>query len=187
MSFYSEEGNFAFIHNPKTGGSSIRDMLQEAFDDAGYVAPCHTPASEVRKLVGRDEVPDVWLFGFVRDPYAWVESIRRYTAQMPDSMLSPWVDARYFKYWELSRDDHVSDAAMLTALKALCKPVVLVREGTRANPSRHTILIVMDVDGYRCLDTYHPNTGRSLDDLLLGVNRADGPETRDVKYFYGYC
>ena len=70
----------------------MRDMLQEAFDDAEYVAPCHTPASEVRKLVGRDEVPDVWLFGFVRDPYAWVESIRRYTAQMPDSMLSPWVD-----------------------------------------------------------------------------------------------
>ena len=87
MSFYSKEGRFSFIHTPKTGGSSIRDMLSAAWPDATYIAPCHTEAAKVRAMV-----PDgTFLFGFVRNPYEWVESLRRYVSLMPGSVLYEYI------------------------------------------------------------------------------------------------
>lgn len=87
MSFHSPSGNWVFIHVPKTGGSSIRDMLRDAFPDADYLSLAHDGPEEVRAVMGEARWSEAFKFAFVRNPYTWVESMRRYALRQPGSRL----------------------------------------------------------------------------------------------------
>lgn len=94
---------YVFIHNPKTGGTSIRGMLG---DRATWRDPkAHLSAEEMRGKICVDEQNTAawnkaFKFAFVRNPYDWVEIYRVEVMQyathpMHSTSLNPvkWAEA----------------------------------------------------------------------------------------------
>lgn len=66
---------WAFVHVPRTGGSSIRHALERIGGVRGGLRK-HVPAREIRRLY-----PDIMMFGFVRNPWDRLVSLYSYLAQ----------------------------------------------------------------------------------------------------------
>lgn len=101
MSLYSPKG-YLFVHNCKAGGTTVRNLLQGPL--VRYLTVPHDPAIRVRNYMRNIGAEGQWnlafKFGFVRDPYAWVESYRRHCVAQKDHPLN-WVanEPASFPYW----------------------------------------------------------------------------------------
>lgn len=88
MSYYLP-GEYLFTHIPKTGGTSIRNWI--GTEDSWYLMQPHSSAHEVRGYMvshGMERQWDeVFKFAFVRNPYDWVESLRRFAEVTLDHPL----------------------------------------------------------------------------------------------------
>lgn len=90
MSLYSPSKNFLFTHVPKTGGTSMHRWLTASIPDAAYLtyehpqdAGCHLYCMGSKRIMGK-AWDSAWKFAFVRNPYTWVESLRRYALRRPE-------------------------------------------------------------------------------------------------------
>lgn len=110
MSLYSPSKNFLFTHVPKTGGTSMHRWLTANIPDAEYLtyehkgdAGCHLYCMGSFRIMGAEKWRDAWKFAFVRSPYTWVESLRRYALLRPEGAryakasdnLVSWVEDLY--------------------------------------------------------------------------------------------
>lgn len=91
MSLYSPSKNFLFTHTPKTAGTSMHRWITANVPDAAYLtyehpndAGCHLSCLDAGEIMDYDAWDWAWKFGFVRNPYTWVEAIRRYSLLRPE-------------------------------------------------------------------------------------------------------
>lgn len=88
MSLYSPQG-FIFIHNRKTGGTSLRNLLTGPL--VRYLTIPHESAHGTLRHMRGIGAEGVWnlafKFAFVRNPYTWVESMRRHAIAQRDHPL----------------------------------------------------------------------------------------------------
>lgn len=88
MSLYSPSG-FIFIHNRKTGGTTMRGLLLGPL--VRYLTIPHESAEGVRKYMRDLRAEGQWMlsfkFAFIRSPYTWVESMRRHAVAQVDHPL----------------------------------------------------------------------------------------------------
>ena len=98
MSLYSPRG-FIFIHTRKTGGTSLRNMLLSPL--TRYLIGPHSTAIETRDHMSSLGGWGMWnlafKFAFVRNPYTWVESMRRHALVQEDHVLHS--EAHWIKSW----------------------------------------------------------------------------------------
>lgn len=98
MSLYSPEG-WLFIHVRKTGGTTLRNLLLAPL--VRYLTTPHDTATSVRDHMGKLGAEGHWnlafKFAFVRDPYTWVESMRRHAIKQEDHPLN--IDANDVEAW----------------------------------------------------------------------------------------
>jgi hypothetical protein len=59
----------AFVHNQKTGGTSMERWLKRRCPDAIQVGFPHTLAREMHEQLGHEQWEDYFSFGFVRNPW----------------------------------------------------------------------------------------------------------------------
>jgi chondroitin 4-sulfotransferase 11 len=89
MSLYSPEG-WLFIHVRKTGGTTLRNLLFAPL--VRYLTIPHDPAYMVKDHLFKMDAIGHWniafKFAFVRDPYTWVESMRRHCIAQQDHPLN---------------------------------------------------------------------------------------------------
>lgn len=87
---------WAFVHVPRTGGSSIRHALQATGGMRGGMRK-HLPAHEIRK-----RYPGIRMFGFVRNPWERLVSLYAHLSQNErTAKLYDWGKwpSRTFKDW----------------------------------------------------------------------------------------
>lgn len=98
MSLYSPQG-WIFIHVRKTGGTTVRNLLLGPL--VRYLTTPHDMAYYVRRHMAEREALGLWnmafKFAFVRDPYTWVESMRRHAIAQEDHPLR--ADAYNISEW----------------------------------------------------------------------------------------
>lgn len=137
----SHAHQFAFIHLPKTGGSSVKVALEPFADDplayppnrwldrcgihVNYVAPwrskrfrTHTPAAILYRELPPQAFAELFTFAFVRNPWDLLASSYRFLASSPDHRRGRLAArlgsfARYVDY-ELARGKLVQ-SRMLTS------------------------------------------------------------------------
>lgn len=66
----SRQRRLVFIHNQKTGGTSIRNFLHRFVPDMERLLPEHARAVHGIARLGREEWDSYYSFGFVRNPWA---------------------------------------------------------------------------------------------------------------------
>lgn len=126
MSLYSPQG-FIFIHNRKTGGTTMRNLLMGPL--VRYLTIPHDPSESVRKYMLSLRAEGHWnlafKFAFVRSPYTWVESMRRHAVAQEDHPL---------------REDAMGDVlAWPERLAEACQDKLLTTDG-RILFQRHMVL-----------------------------------------------
>lgn len=80
---YSKKHKTIFVHNQKTGGSSIEKYFFENVPDAKNILPRHTYATQGMAKLG-DEWDGNYVFGFVRNPWSRLVSWYSMIAERPD-------------------------------------------------------------------------------------------------------
>jgi hypothetical protein len=66
----SEAHRVLFVHVPKTGGSTIDEMLDNEVPDARKVTGCTRHTGYAKLIRAEPGLADFWSFGFVRNPFA---------------------------------------------------------------------------------------------------------------------
>ncbi|MBD3262197.1 MAG: hypothetical protein GF334_11120 [Candidatus Altiarchaeales archaeon] len=80
----SYKKNFAFFHNPRTGGTSIRAVLAPYADvDQRISAPHYMPAT-VRDIIGLEQFKCLYKFSIVRNPWEKLVSNYHYARGNPE-------------------------------------------------------------------------------------------------------
>lgn len=77
--------NLAFYHPPKTGGTWVRQAVQQVTQWKGKVGSTHDTPGTVDKMRGTavdQGLEDRFRFTVVRDPRAWLASVYRYHCQL---------------------------------------------------------------------------------------------------------
>jgi hypothetical protein len=75
--------NFAFFHNYRTGGTSIRRALKRFADEKRIRKP-HTDPATVKNLIGSERFNRLFKFSFVRNPWDKMVSTYCYTRATPE-------------------------------------------------------------------------------------------------------
>lgn len=102
MSLYSPSG-YLFIHNPKTGGTTARNLLAGPL--VRYLTKPHARAIDVMRWMKDRGAEGHWHLAykasFIRNPYTWVESMRRHCAADNTHPLHPFAIERFdsWPYW----------------------------------------------------------------------------------------
>lgn len=73
MAIISREHRICFIHIPRTGGRTIRTLLEKQINDLELIGDLHSSAQETINIF--PEVKDYYKFTFVRNPYDRLVSI----------------------------------------------------------------------------------------------------------------
>lgn len=101
MSLYSPQG-FIFIHNRKTGGTTMRNLLLGPL--VRYLTIPHESAEGVRKYMHDLRADGQWSlafkFAFIRSPYTWVESMRRHAIAQEDHPLREYAQGEVLEWPE---------------------------------------------------------------------------------------
>ena len=71
-----------FVHVPKTGGSSVEQLLDQRLADSTPMSPRHAPLHNALKR--SPELAGYWTFGFVRNPWARMVSWWSMVSQRPE-------------------------------------------------------------------------------------------------------
>lgn len=82
----SDSHRALFIHVQKTGGVTIRSLLETALPDARkHRKPVNHHATLAQVLEREPELGDYWTFGFVRNPWSrlvsWYDMVQRFKAR----------------------------------------------------------------------------------------------------------
>lgn len=80
---YSQQYKTIFVHNQKTGGSSIEQYFEEHVPDARVILPRHTYVTQGMGRLGPDWEGN-YVFGFVRNPWARLVSWYSMVAERPE-------------------------------------------------------------------------------------------------------
>ncbi len=81
MTFVSIRHRIAFVHVPRTGGSSIANVLRGVGDEVG-LAP-HLRARDIAAQIGFETWSTLRSFAVVREPVDWLRSTWRFIRQQP--------------------------------------------------------------------------------------------------------
>jgi hypothetical protein len=84
----SESRQVVFVHVPKTGGSTLDQMIDAEVPDARKVHRCSRHSSYARILKVEPKLTEFWSCGFVRNPWArmvsWWMMARRFYGRLED-------------------------------------------------------------------------------------------------------
>lgn len=90
--------NFIFVHNQKSGGTSISARLAASAPDCQRLLPMHAPAADGITKLGRDVWDRYYSFGFVRNPWArlvsWYSMIRERPLEVNQNALWNYVRSK---------------------------------------------------------------------------------------------
>lgn len=103
----------AFIHIPRTGGSSVRIALRQAGfsvkrkDETGLESTTWNQRTHAKLTDVLEQCPDRFLFAFVREPVAWYRSYwatrtltkQQWTLPQYPEEREAWGDGRLFPQW----------------------------------------------------------------------------------------
>lgn len=81
---YSQQYHAIFVHNQKTGGSSIEKYFEERVPDAKDILPRHCYTSQGIATLGEAAWRKNYSFGFVRNPWSRLVSWYSMMAERPD-------------------------------------------------------------------------------------------------------
>src|SRR5215831_12465012 len=90
----SQNKRFAFVHVPKTAGTSICEALAGMNDTAIACKLPHPPAKRIRQELGEKKWGELYKFAFVRNPWARLVSWYHAVREKPPRDLPDWRWAR---------------------------------------------------------------------------------------------
>jgi hypothetical protein len=117
---YSKTHNFIFVHIPKTGGTSIRRVLEPyatPLPDGTSVDDCthrygHLTAIELKRLLGEEVWESCFKFAVVRNPADWYVSLHCFNSGEPLAKDSPETIESFrtlmkARHWDLQLSDYI--------------------------------------------------------------------------------